>query len=421
MGTFAEVLQSLWANRTRTLLTGFGVLWGLMLLVLLLGVGDGLRKGSARYYGADDPQSIWLSARTTALPYDGFQEGRQIVFDHADLNYLRKALPAIEFIAAENRAGKRWSRNIPIVHKSRSASFPVLGVTPDFFKIKRYLDVQAGRELNARDSELTRKVAFIGIKTLDPLFGPASKPAKQLGKLINVHGINLTVVGVFEDDGWSGRMSERIYVPMSVYRQVFGENNQVDVIAVKPFQSADPFTLADNIEARLKERHSIAPADAKAINVGELAESGQEQAQMQKALILLIWSVGLGTLAAGIVGIGNIMIITVSERTQELGIRKALGATPASLLKLIITEALVLTLVSGYLGLLSGIGLIKLLNQTILESGGELAGIVNPEVDFSIAITALGVLAFAGMLAGIIPALRAARLEPVVAMSEEPN
>ena len=422
-GFFEEVAQSLWSNRTRTLLTGFGVFWGLMLLVLLLGVGDGLKKGSARYYGADDPNSIWFSARTTAQAYGGFQEGRRIVFDYSDIEFLENTISGIEFVGAENRAGKRWSRNVPIVHQSRSASFPVLGVTADFFQVKRYLDIQVGRGISPIDIEQRRKIAFLGSKTLQPLFGqrfdPVSQSGSPVGKLISVHGINLRVVGAFHDDGWNGRMAERIYIPMSVYEQVFGENNQVDVLAVKPKEGVDPFLLADEIEAALKSRHSISPSDTKAISVGEIAESGRERAQMQLALTVMIWAVGLGTLMAGIVGIGNIMIITVSERTRELGIRKALGATPISLLSLIISEALLLTLSAGYLGLLAGMGLVKIFNHIIVLQGGELAGIVDPSVNLTIALLALSVLVIAGIVAGIVPALRAAYLDPVSAMAED--
>lgn len=411
-----EILLTLRNNKLRTALTAFGVFWGIFMLILLLGAGKGLENGANKKFGSDDRSSIWIGSSRTAIPYKGMPHGRNIELDEDDIASIQREFGDIHYISAENHAGRDWQRAINVTHQNKTASFGVYGVASDYFKIKKYLEYRDGRPLHKLDNDQQRKVAIIGTSVQERLFDPGSA---TIGKYITFHGIMLQVVGVFYDDGNEGRRSERIYIPLSTFQKVFGRANSVGQITFTPKPGTDNLSLEQEVISHLKQRHSIAPNDIKAISSFNFATQMQAMTDLFQAINWFIWFVGLGTLTAGIVGISNIMIITVKDRTREIGVRKALGATPMSVVVMILTESVFITAIAGYLGLAAGVGLLELVNSLMIAAGGEIEFFDRPEVDFRTAIYAVIVLISAGALAGLAPALRASNILPIEAMREE--
>lgn len=411
-----EILVTIRKNKLRTALTAFGIFWGILMLILLLGAGAGLENGASKNFGSDDRTSIWINANQTAVPYRGMPHGRKIELDEDDVAAIRRNFPDVQFISAENQAGERWQRSVSISHKNKSGSFEVFGVADDYFRIKKYLDYRAGRTLNSLDNVERRKIAIIGTAVRDRLFDEEQDP---VGSTVTFHGIVLTVAGVFYDDGRQGRMSERIYIPLTTFQKVFGRANKVGQITLTPSPDVDPFAFEQKIVDFLKQRHTVSPKDTKAISSFNFAEQTKSMTQLFAAINLFVWFVGLGTLAAGIVGISNIMIITVKDRTREIGVRKALGATPGSIVKMILTESILITAIAGYIGLVTGVGLLELVNMLMQNQAGEITYFDRPEVDFRTATYAIVILIIAGTLAGLAPALRAAKILPIEAMRED--
>lgn len=411
-----EIYISLSRNKLRTLLTAFGVFWGVFMLILLLGAGRGLENASDNSFGSDDRTSLWIDAGRTAVPYRGRPPRREIEFTEDDIAAIEKEIPGVQYISAENRAGERWQRTINVTYKNASANFSVYGVADDFFRIKKYIEYPQGRTLNALDELHARKVALIGTAVRDRLFGRDSAP---VGEEIHFHGIVLQVVGVFYDEAREGRMSERVYIPLSTFQKTFGRANKIGQITLTPQAGINPIDFEEQIVALLRERHVISPNDTRAINVFSYARQMEKVEQVFSAIGAFIWFVGLGTLTAGIVGISNIMIITVKDRTREIGIRKALGASPASVVAMVLSESVLLTAGAGYLGLVLGVGVLELVNQLILSAGTQISYFERPEVDLMIAAKAVLLLVVCGALAGLAPAMRAARILPIEAMREE--
>lgn len=411
-----EILYTIGKNKLRTALTAFGVFWGIFMLILLLGVGRGLENGADSSFGTDDRSSIWINSRQTALPYKGLPNGRKITFNENDIAAIKREIHGVQYISAENRAGERWHSAINVTHKNKSGSFSVYGVANDFFNIKKYLEYPSGRTLNNLDNKQNRKIALIGTRVRDRLFEEDINP---IGKNINFHGIVLQVIGVFYDEGRDGRMSERVYIPLATFQKVFGKANNIGQIALTPIPGIDPFLFEKDVISLLKQRHTVSPDDIKAIHSFNFAEKAKSMTQLFSAINIFVWFVGLGTLTAGIVGISNIMIITVKDRTREIGIRKALGATPNSIVSMILSEAILITTIAGYMGLVLGIALLEVLHLLMSASGEKIAYFGRPEVDINTAFSAMVVLIAAGAIAGLAPALKASNILPIEAMREE--
>jgi ABC-type antimicrobial peptide transport system, permease component len=359
---------------------------------------------------------MWISAGRTAIPYQGTPNGRQINFTEDDLTALREQFGEVQYVSAENRAGIRWRRTINVTYKNKSGAFGVFGVADDYFSIKRFLEYRAGRTLNVLDTADTRKVALIGSAVRDRLFGENVDPT---GEQITFHGIVLQVVGVFYDSGRQGRMSERIYIPLTTFQKTFGSANKVGTLALTPKSSTDSYTLEENLKTFLRQRHGVAPTDERAISIYNTARQLESTTKTFAAITMFVWFVGLGTLAAGIVGISNIMIITVKDRTREIGVRKALGATPLSIVTMILSESVLVTATAGYCGLVLGVAILEGVSLVVKNAGGSLGFFGAPDIELSTAIQAVIVLIVAGALAGLAPALRAAKILPIEAMREE--
>ena len=267
--------------------------------------------------------------------------------------------------------------------------------------------------MNPLDEQQWRKVAVIGTLVAERLFG---KDVDPIGKDIRINGVIMKVVGVFYDKGNQERDSERVYIPQPIYQKIFGESNRINTIWLRPTQGLDGFALEKKVVELLKRRHSVAPDDRRAIQSFNMAEPAKMVNGLFLGINAFIWFVGLGTLTAGIVGVSNIMIITVKERTREIGIRKALGATPFNIVSTLLFESVLVTSIAGYTGLVMGVGLIELISFGLNSVGAQLPYFKNPEINFQVAVIAIVLLVVVGALAGLMPALRAAKIMPIEAM-----
>ena len=406
-----EILFTLRQNKLRTLLTAFGVFWGIFMLIVMLGAGRGMQNGVYDGFGGDVMDFIVVFTGSTSVAYEGMGLGRYIQLNREDVEAIKQQVPNVRFVAPENQVG-----GATITYEKKLGNFEVHGIPDEYFKIKESVPFNLGRKLNPFDQQQNRKICELGTAVVEKIFG---KDVDPVGKDVRINGVVMKVVGVFFDKGNRGRDSERVYIPETTYRNVFGSGSKVQTIWLRPTLGADGFALEKKVIELLQRRHTVSPEDKRAIRSFNMAEPAKMVKGLFMGISAIIWFVGLGTLAAGIVGISNIMIITVKERTREIGIRKALGATPINIVSTLLMESILVTSVAGYLGMVLGVGLLELASFWLKESGTKLDFFKNPEVDFQIAITAIVLLVVVGALAGLVPALKAARIMPIEAMRAE--
>jgi putative ABC transport system permease protein len=401
-----EIFATIKKNKLRTFLTGFSVAWGIFMLIILLGSGNGLQNGVEYQFKADATNTLWLFSGTTTKAYKGMQPGRQIEFTNEDYDYVKDYIPGVAEISARYYI---WQNRI-ISYKKNFGSFDLICVHPDMQVIERIM-VEQGRMLNKVDINQHRKVVVIGDPVKKALFKNGENP---LGEYIRVNGVPFMVVGVFTDR--NDRDQQRLYLPISTAQMIFNGGNTIHNLTITTNLSADESVkLEETLRTKLASRHKFDSEDKSALYIGNTLK---EYKQFQNVFLGIKWFVGIigiFTIIAGVVGVSNIMIIVVNERTKEIGIRKAIGATPISVVFLVILESVIITASAGYIGLLAGIGLLELVNANMPASDF----FRNPEVDFAIGVTATIVLVVAGMLAGLFPAVKAARIRPVIALRDE--
>jgi len=408
MDSFQEILFTLRQNKLRTALTAFGVFWGVLMLVLLLGAGRGMQNGVYQDFNADVLDFIDVGTGTTSVAYKGMGLGRQIQLTDEDVIAVKQQIKGVGPISAESQRG-----GIAVVHGNFQGNYPVSGVPDSYFDIRDTLPFTRGRKINPLDQREIRKVAAVGSAVVTRIFGTGVDP---IGQDIKINGLVMKVVGVFYDKGNNGRNSERVYIPSSSFQKMFGTGDRIDSFWLRPAPGVDGFALEQQVVELIKRRHDVAPEDRRAVHSFNMAGPAQSVKGLFLGISGFIWFVGLGTLMAGIVGVSNIMIITVKERTREIGIRKALGATPFNIVSTLLLESVLVTGLAGYLGLVLGVGVIELLAWGIRVSGAQLPYFANPEIDFQVAVTAIVLLVVIGALAGLAPALRAAKIPPIEAM-----
>ncbi|HEU5136763.1 MAG TPA: ABC transporter permease [Steroidobacteraceae bacterium] len=403
-----EILFTLRQNKLRTVLTAFGVFWGIFMLVLLLGAGRGMQNGIYEDFGSDVLDFVIIWTGETSVAYRGMAPGRRIQFRLADIQAVRDQIPGIKVISAE-----RFVDNGTINYQRKNSSSQILGIPDEYFRVKEDVPFNLGRKPNPLDQDEFRKVVVLGSAVADRLFAKGEEP---VGQYVRVRDVVMKVVGVFHDKGDRGQNSERVLMPLTTMQKMYGGGETTSNIWLRPEQGVDGFELEKKVLELLKRRHDVSPEDKRGINSFNMAEPATRVNGLFIGINVFIWFVGLGTLMAGIVGISNIMIITVKERTKEIGIRKALGATPGQIVSTLLLESLLVTGVAGYLGLLVGVGLLELVAFGLRSTGAKLPYFLNPSVDFQAAITALFLLVGVGILAGLMPALRAAKITPTEAM-----
>ena len=403
-----EILASIRQNKLRTFLTGFAVAWGILMLVVLLGSGNGLANGIEYQFRDDATNSIWVRSGTTSVAHKGLRAGRDVRFTNADYDKTKLEIEGVEHITA-----RFYPRGeLAVSHGRETGSFDIRCVHPDHLHLEKTL-VDEGRFLNEIDIAEYRKVAAIGVEVQRSLFG---ERGRALGEYVKINGIPFKVVGTFRDAGGVGEES-KIYLPISTAQRIFNGANRISMfmLTTGSLPLAETERMTDEITQTLASRHRFDPEDKRAVFVRNINEVVQRFVNLMAGIRLFVWIIGIGTILAGVVGVSNIMMIAVKERTQEIGVRKALGATPGSILGLVLQESVLITAVAGYLGLVAGVALLELGARALPDS----EFFVNPNVDLPVALSATLVLILAGTLAGLVPALRAARVQPVEALKDE--
>ncbi len=406
-----EIFNTMQKHKLRTALTAFGVFWGIFMLVLLQGAGKGLENGVIGMFGNLAKNSMFIGGRKTAIPYRGIKAGRNIKFTNEDMEGLRKDIPEIKYLAG----GAGLTGDYTVSYKINNGAFQVGGDMPEMNDI-RGLIIPKGRFINQKDMEEKRKVAVLGPRVVEVLFGKED----PIGKYIKIKGVFFLVVGTFFIDNADGRNEvEKIYIPLSTLQNVFNAPNKISTFALAPYEEYDAEEVEKKVKIYLAGRHMISPDDRSALSGFNSGREVKKFKGLFFGINVFVWFVSIGTIIAGIVGVSNIMLIIVKERTKEIGIRKALGATPGSIISLIILESVFITSVSGYIGLVFGVSIIEGVRYLLSKMGGKLPFFSNPEVDIHVAIVATLLLVFTGALAGLFPAMRAARINPIEALREE--
>jgi putative ABC transport system permease protein len=404
LDAWQEVFLSMRKNKLRSALTALSVAWGIFMLVLLLAAGTGLRQGVSDDFKDEATNSIYVGPGKTSLPYDGLGPGRKVRFDNADVETIRRSVPGVEYLTARYYL---WN-GMPVSYQSKSGSFELRGCHPDHQYFERTI-LTSGRFINAIDEARRRKVAVIGPDVQQTLFGKED----PLGKIINVRGASYEVIGVYQDEGGPGEL-RKIYIPISTAQLVYHGGDTVHgimyTIGASTVEQSEK--MADLTRSLLARRHNFSLEDRNAIHVNNNLVQFKKLMDIFDWMEVFVWVVGLGTLFAGVVGVSNIMLISVQERTLEIGIRKAVGATPASVIGMVLAEALFITACAGYVGLIAGVGLVEVVARNLPANDF----VRQPSVDVRVAVVATLILIVAGGLAGLVPAWRAARVKPVVAM-----
>lgn len=406
MEFFDELWSTMRRNKLRTLLTGLSVAWGTFMLVLLLGAGRGLENGVAWEFRDDAVNSIWVFAGRTSVPFAGRGPGRQVRFDNEDLAALKRSVEGIDHLT-----GRFWLwGEFSVRYRDRHAAFDILGAHPDQAFLEKTI-VTSGRYLNDRDIAEQRKVAVIGELVRSALF----REEDPLGKYVEIRGVAYRVVGVFEDVGGEAEL-RKIYVPITTAQLVYNQPGLVHAMAFTTGEADVARSQMMETSARrlLNERLDVAPDDRLALRTQNNLEKFAKLTAVFGWINGFVWFVGVGTMLAGMISVSNIMLISVTERTRELGIRKAIGATPGSLVRMVLFEAILITAISGYAGLLAGVGLVEL----VAPRAANTPFLRNPEVDMRMALVATVLIVVAGALAGFVPARRAARVNPIVALRD---
>jgi len=404
-----EVFDTIRRNKLRTALTAISVAWGIFVLVFLLGLGRGLDNGLRANFARDATNGVWINANKTSVAHGGYDVGRRITFENTDYERAKK-VPGIEYISAQHFVGgNRWGASMMTRYGAKANTFELAAVYADSLRLQAHVMTQ-GRFLSAADIAQTRKSAVIGQTVAQFLF----EQAPPIGEWITIGSTAFQVVGVFTDPG-GAEEERRIYIPVSTAQLAFNGGEKLGQIQMTVGQAGPEETQAiiDVIVGQLAERHNFDPTDQQAVRVHNNIEQFERFKKLFWMISTFVVVIGLGTLAAGVVGVSNIMMIAVKERTKEIGVRKALGATPWSIVFMITQEAVFLTGVAGLLGLSAGVGLLGLLGKLDNEF------IVNPNIDLSMGVGAALFLVFAGALAGYFPARAAARVNPIHALRDQ--
>ena len=404
-----EIFESLKRHKLRTAATALAVWWGIFMLVILLGAGNGLQNSFKRDFGDDAVNSIWLWGGQTTKNYKGFKAGRYIQFNNEDYEAIKNKVEGVEYLAGRSFVSSSYLTS----YADKNLSLSISAVHADYKHIEHTI-VEEGRYINDLDIKKNRKVVVVGKLAKEDLFG---KDKAAVGEYITIHKTKFQVIGVFSDTGGSREM-RRLYIPVTTAQKTFYKDDQLRniVLTVGDATVEESEAIGDAIFAELATIHNISPDDKQALYVNNRIERFQQFNLIFTGMKFFIWFVGIGSIIAGVVGVSNIMIITVKDRTKEIGIRKALGATPSSIVGMIMQEAIFLTSIAGYLGLLMGFGVVYGIHSLMEQFKVDLEFFHNPEVDFTSVILALLFLVVCGSLAGLVPALQAVRINAVEAM-----
>lgn len=412
-----EIFHSLSKNPLRTGLTAFGVFWGIFMLVVLMGAGQGLETGATGRFEGMATNSLYVWNQSTSKAYMGLPPGRRMQMDLDDVKAIEHSIPEARVVSPINQLGG-WQGNNSVTRGNRYGTFGVSGNYPNIYEIEAPL-ITAGRFINYYDIEDRRKVAVIGPRVREILFTPEENP---VGEYIYINGVYFKVVGTFDtrqDGGRGDQAANKIYIPFTTFAQAFNYGNRIGWLSITSQDDVPVSKVQVKVLEILKKRNKVHPEDNRAFGNFNLEERFNQMRYTMVGINFLSWFVGILTLIAGVIGISNIMLVLVKERTNEIGIRRALGARPSSIISLILTEAIFLTTIAGYFGLMCGLALLEGYNWAEKAFNIESAFFKNPSVDFNLMVYALLVLVIGGALAGLIPARRALAISTVDALRAE--
>ncbi|MEZ4400498.1 MAG: ABC transporter permease [Kofleriaceae bacterium] len=413
--SFLEVVSSLARHKLRTVLTAVGVFFGVIIFMFMVAFGGSLRDGIGQKMNRFSANAVFLWGQRTTEPYAGLPANRPVTFDNDDIEPLRK-LDGIEYVAPRNMLGGFRAGNV-VRRGAKVGSFQVSGDYPDIQYIMLPI-IRAGRFINLGDIEARRKIAVIGEAVAAELFEPGEDP---IGGAIEINGIHFIVAGVFGTNatGQQGDQQVRsVFIPFSTFQQAFHAGNRVAWFAVTGKSSVDALDLEQRVYALLRERHKVAPTDTAAIRGWNVGAQFAKTQKLFTAINVVLGVAGLLSLLAGAIGVSNIMLISVRERTKEIGVRKALGARPVSVVTMVVLEAVTLTILAGFIGLVVGVLTISYGAGVVAKLGPDFP-LAPPKVSFGFAVVATAALVVIGALAGLIPAVRAAAISPVEALRDE--
>jgi putative ABC transport system permease protein len=411
-----EVIESLSSNLFRTVLTAFGVFWGIFILVILLAAGNGLENGVKNIFSGISSNSMFMWSQTASKPYKGLPKGRRYNFDLDDVTSIKQKVNGLKYVSPRNQLGGFGGDN-NVVRGLKNGAFNVYGDYPDI-QNQEPMKILQGRFINQNDIENKRKVAVIGEGVLSELYEIDENP---LGTYVKIQGVNFMVIGVYKKRGFGGGNAEedqkQIYTPFTAFSQAFNYGERVGWMAITAKDSYSVTNLKEQIFDVIKTNHKIHPEDDRAIGNFDLYEQFSKIQGLFIALNAVAYFVGILILLSGVIGISNIMLIVVKERTNEIGVRRALGATPWSIRGQVLFESVFLTLIAGMAGIAFATGILVIINF-VLPEGGDIP-FANPSVNLPTVIIALVILIIAGLLAGFIPAQNAIKIKPVDALRTE--
>ncbi len=407
-----EIFDTIRKNKLRTFLTGVSVASGIFILVILLGFGQGMQNGIAQEFERDASNMIGVWTQVTTKEYKGLNPGRRIQLRNENYDFVEKLhIDKLEYKSPMYRVF-----DTSIMYGTESGAYSIWGSSPDFQQLENAY-MSYGRFLNFSDIQQKAKVVVISNKIHRELLGSIEDP---IGEHIEIAGLSFQIIGVYGDVGGE-REEEKIYMPVATAQGVFNGADRLNNLffTLKPAETfeeslAESTKFTEELKTYLKQVHTVAPDDESAINTFNTLENVQRFYNLTGGIRFFFWFVGICTIIAGIVGVSNVMLIIVKERTKEIGIRKALGAKPISVVGLILHEAIFVTAVFGFGGLIFSMGLLEIFGPMV-----EVDYVVNPSIDFNVALTTVFLLIFAGALAGFFPAYRAARIKPIVALRDE--
>lgn len=407
-----EIWITITHNKSRSVLTAFGVFWGMLMLVLMVGAGNALEKGMTSQIEGFATNSCFFESNRTTVPYKGFRKGRRWNMTNSDIPVIREKVKELQYISPVLFSG---GNDKNVVRGDKNGSYLVKGCYPEYDLIERSKMIY-GRYVNDIDIAEKRKVCVIGERIYEVLFHKGEDPT---GKQIRVNGIYFQVIGVARSTSGvsiGGQTTETVVLPFSTMQQAFNQGNIIHFLAATAKKGVPVRVIQDKILEVLKQQHQIAPEDKEAVFNMNIEEQFKMFNYLGIGIAALIWIVGLGTIFAGAIGVSNIMLVTVRERTKEIGIRRALGATPRNIIGQILSESIVLTVLAGITGIVVGVGLLRA-TGIVLSQGDQF--FKDPQISFGMAVVSLLILLVIGTFAGYIPAQRAMMIKPVEAIGEE--
>ncbi len=418
-----EIFSAIKQNKLRSVLTAFGVFWGIFMLVTMTGAGNGLVNGITAGFKDFAPNSGFVWTNSTTKAYKGFRQGRSWNFNNEDMEAIRREVPNVDVLAPKLQ-GWNISSGENVIRGLRSGSFDIFGEVPDYDLIDPN-EMVYGRFINDMDINYKRKVCVIGERVYEVMFDKGENP---VGKYLKVSGIWFQVVGVARSKNpginIGADKKEVVYLPFSTMQQAYNYGDDVHFFGFTSRKGTSVSETADKVEAFLRSKHTVAPDDVEAIGHVNVEEQVKTMGYLFIGINALIWIVGIGTLIAGAVGVSNIMLVIVRERTKEIGIQRAIGAKPWTIVSQILTESVFLTTVAGFMGLALGTLILYLANIGLMAAEAaktteEGTFFKNPEIGLPMAVIALSVLIITGFIAGLIPSQKAIRIKPIEALRHE--